>query len=329
MTPLAPTLQAFFTTRLITQRNCSPQTIAAYRDTFRLLLAFAQKQTGKRPFQLDIDDLDAPLIGAFLQHLEDDRGNSPRTRNARLGAIHSLYRFAALEHPEHAHTIARVMAIPTKRHERNIVSYLNLEESKALLAAPDRSTWLGRRDHALLLIAIQTGVRVSELIGLRVADISLSNGAHLKIMGKGRKERATTLTGETVAVLRQWLKERYGQPADPLFPTRQGRPLNRRTVGVLVAKHAASAAGDCPSLQGKRITPHTLRHTNAMLLRAKDVDIATIALLLGHESIKTTQIYEHADPALKEKAIARTAPLGTKPGRYRPSDALLAFLEGL
>jgi integrase/recombinase XerD len=329
MTLLAPTLQAFFTTRLITQRNCSPQTIAAYRDTFRLLLTFARQQTGKQPFQLDIDDLDAPLIGAFLTHLEAERGNSPRTRNARLGAIHSLYRFAALEHPEHAHTIARVMAIPTKRYERNIVSYLGLEEIKALLAAPDRSTWLGRRDHALLLIAIQTGVRVSELIGLRVADVSLSTGAHLTVIGKGRKARATTLTGETVAVLRQWLKERHGQPDDPLFPTRQGRPLSRRTIGVLVAKHAAAAAVGCPLLHGKHVTPHTLRHTNAMLLRAKEVDIATIALLLGHESIKTTQIYEHADPALKEKAIARTAPLGTKPGRYRPSDTILAFLESL
>ena len=329
MSLLAPTLQAFFTQRLITQRNSSPETIAAYRETFRLLLAFAHQQTRKQPFQLDIDDLDAPLIGAFLKHLEEDRGNSPRTRNARLGAIHSLYRYAALEHPEHAHTIARVMAIPTKRYERNIVSYLELEEIKALLRAPDRSSWLGRRDHALLLVAIQTGVRVSELIGLRVADVSLGTGAHVRVIGKGRKERATTLTDETVAILRQWLKERQGQPDDPLFPTRQGRPLSRRTVGVLVAKHAAVAAVGCPSLRGKRVTPHMLRHTTAMLLRAKDVDIATIALLLGHESIKTTQIYEHADPALKEKAIARTAPLGTKPGRYRPPDALLAFLEDL
>ena len=251
MTLLAPTLQAFFTTRLITQRNSSPHTIAAYRDTFRLLLRFAAEQTGKQPFQLDIDDLDAPLIGAFLKHLEDERGNSPRTRNARLGAIHSLYKYAALEHPEHANTIARVMAIPTKRHERNIVSYLNLEESKALLAAPDRSTWLGRRDHALLLVAIQTGVRVSELIRLRVADVSLSTGAHVKVMGKGRKERATTLTSETVAVLRQWLKERQGQPDDPLFPTRQGRPLNRRTVGVL-GRQARRSRGRRPPIASRQ-----------------------------------------------------------------------------
>ncbi len=329
MTPLAPSLQAFFTDRLITQRNSSPHTIGAYRDTFRLLLAFAHEQTGKQPFELDIDDLDAPLIGAFLTHLEEDRGNSPRTRNARLGAIHSFYRFAALEHPEHAHTIARVMAIPTKRHERNTVSYLDLDEIKALLAAPDRSTWLGRRDHALLLLMIQTGVRVSELVGLHVCDVHLGTGAHCRVTGKGRKKRATTLTAETVAILRAWQKERCGAPSDPLFPTRQGRPLSRYTVGVVISKHAVTAATTGPSLAAKRVTPHTLRHTNAMLLRAKDVDIATIALWLGHESTQTTHIYEHADPALKEKAIARTAPLGAKPGRYRPSDALLAFLEAL
>jgi integrase/recombinase XerD len=329
MTALAPALQAFFADRLITQRGSSPETIAAYRDTFRLLLHFAHQQTGKQPFELDIDDLDAPLIGAFLIHLERDRGNSPRTRNARLGAIHSFYRFAALEHPEHAHTIARVMAIPTKRYERNTVSYLDRDEIEALLAAPDPATWLGRRDHALLALMIQTGVRVSELTGLRIGDLHLGSGAHIRVLGKGRKKRATTLTGETVKVMRAWLKERRGEPDEPLFPTRQGRPLSRYTVGVLVAKHATAAATSCPSLKTKRVTPHTLRHTNAMLLRAKGIDIATIALWLGHESTQTTHIYEHADPKLKEQAIARTAPLGAKPGRYRPSDELLAFLEGL
>src|ERR1019366_741969 len=296
-----------FTDRLITQHSSSPETIAAYRDTFRLLLAFAHEQTGKQPFELDIDDLDAPLIGAFLKHLEEDRGNSPRTRNARLGAIHSFYRFAALEHPEHAHTIARVMAIPTKRYERNTVNYLDRDEIAALLAAPNKRTWLGRRDHALLARMIQTGVRVSELTGLRVGDLHLGTGPHIRVLGKGRKKRSTTLTGETVKVLRAWIKERKGQPEEPLFPTRQGRPLSRYTVGVIVAKHTATATDSCPSLQPKRVTPHTLRHTNAMLLRAKGVDIATIALWLGHESTQTTHIYEHADPALKEQAIARTA----------------------
>jgi len=326
---LAPTLQAFFTERLLTQRNASPQTIAAYRDTFKLLLCFAREQTGKQPFELDIDDLDAPLVGAFLNHLQQQRRNSPRTRNARLAAIHSFYRFAALRHPEHAHTIARVMAIPTKRHEYNTVSYLDLDEIKTLLAAPDRDTWLGRRDHTLLIVMIQTGVRVSELVGLRVRDVHLGTGAHIRVTGKGRKQRATPLTSQTVAVVRAWLNERHGQPDQPLFPTRQGRPLSRYAIGALVSKHAATAAANCPSLTAKRVTPHTLRHTNAMLLRASGVDIATIALWLGHESTQTTHIYEHADPALKEQAIARTAPLGTKPGRYRPSDTLIAFLESL
>jgi site-specific recombinase XerD len=329
MTALAPALQAFFTDRLITQRSSSPETIAAYRDAFRLLLGFAHAQTGKQPFELDIDDLDAPLIGAFLNHLEQHRGNSPRTRNARLGAIHSFYRFAALEHPEHTATIARVMAIPTKRHERTIISYLDPDEIKALLAAPDSDTWLGRRDHALLVLMIQTGVRVSELTGLHVGEVHLGTGAHIRVLGKGRKQRTPTLTRETVATLRTWLRERQAQPDEPLFPTRQGRPLSRYTVGAIVAKHATNAAANCPSLQAKPVTPHTLRHTNAMLLRAKGVDIATIALWLGHESTQTTHIYEHADQALKEQAIARTAPLGAKPGRYQPSDVLLAFLEGL
>ena len=329
MTLIAPTLQAWFTERMITQRNSSPRTIAAYRDTFRLLLAFASERTGKRPYQLDIEDLDAELIGAFLNHLEQDRGNTTRTRNARLAAIHSLYKYAALRHPEHLATIGRVMAIPSKRHQRPGLTYLNQDEITALLTAPDQTTWLGRRDQALLLLAVLTGVRVTELVTLTIGDVSLTNGAHIKIKGKGRKRRATTLTPETVAVLRQWLKERQGQPQDPLFPTRQGQPLTRWGVRQLLTKHTATAATSCPSLKDKQVSPHTLRHTNAMLLRAGDVDIATIALWLGHESIKTTYIYQHADPALKQRAVDRIAPVGAKPGRYRPTDALLAFLEGL
>lgn len=221
MTLLAPTLQAFFTERMITQRDSSPQTIAAYRDTFRLLLTFASERTGKQPCELDIDDLDAELIGSFLNHLETDRGNTPRTRNARLAAIHSLYKYAALRHPEHLATIGRVMAIPFKRHQRSGLTYLNKDEIKALLDAPDRDTWLGRRDHALLLLAVLTGVRVTELVTLTNGDVNLTNGAHIKVTGKGRKRRATTLTPETITVLRAWLTERQGQPEDPLFPTRK------------------------------------------------------------------------------------------------------------
>jgi integrase/recombinase XerD len=328
MTLLAPTLQAWFTDRLINQKDASPRTIAAYRDTMRLLLTFASAQTGKLPSRLDIDDLDAPLIGSFLDHLEHARGNSPRTRNARLAAIHSLYRYSALRHPEHAHTIARVIEIPTKRHDRTIVAYLEQHEIKALLRAPDRTTWLGRRDHALLLTAIQTGVRVSELVNLRIEHVRLDTGASVKVLGKRRKQRVAPLTPDTVRVLRAWLKERDGENPDPVFPTRQGRPLTPKAVAWLLDKHVAAATSRCPSLQTKRVTPHTLRHTNAMLLLAKN-DIATVALWLGHESITSTEIYLHADNNVKQRAIELVAPPGTPPGRYKPPDQLLAFLEAL
>ncbi len=329
MSCIAPTLQAFFTDRLITQRNSSPETVASYRDTMRLLLAYVHEQTGKQPFELDFADLDAPLIGAFLTHLETDRGNSCRTRNNRLAAIHSFFRYAALEHPEHAQTIARVMAIPTKRHQRKDICYLDPTEIKALLSTPDQNGWLGRRDHALLLTLIQTGLRVSELITLRVGDLTFGTAAYVQVTGKGRKRRTVTLTRETGAVLRKWLGERQGQPGDPLFPTHQGAALSRDAVEYLLTKHTAAATTTCASLANKRVTPHVLRHTNAMLLKAGGVDIVTIALWLGHESITTTQIYQHVDTRMKDEAIARTAPLGAKPSRYRPTDRLLAFLEAL
>jgi integrase/recombinase XerD len=329
MSELAPTLEAFFSQRLLAQRDASPRTVAAYRDTWRLLLGFASEQIGKQPCQLDIADLDAPLIGAFLDHLAAERGNSPRTRNARLAAIHSLYKFASLRHPEHAHTIARVIEIPPKRINRPLICYLDEREIKALLAAPDRTSWLGRRDHALLLVAIQTGLRVSELTGLRNRDLNLGTGAHARVTGKGRKERCAMLTSETVAVLRTWCRERKGEPDDPLFPTRRGGPLTTKAVAWLLDKHTSTAATACPSLAGKRVTPHVLRHTNAMLLRAKNVDIHTIALWLGHENTKSTEPYLHADNKLKQQAIERIAPTGTRPGRYRPPDTLMAFLEAL
>jgi integrase/recombinase XerD len=329
MTQLAPTLQAFFTERLLTQRQVSPHTIAAYRDSLRLLLCFAQEQTGKPPNRLDFTDLDAPLIGAFLQHLDRERGNSPTTRNARLVAIHSLFRYAALRHPEHAASIARVLEIPATRHRKTTIAYLDRSEIDALLAAPDRTTWVGRRDHAMLLLAIQTGVRVSELVNLTIAQASLTTGAHLRVIGKGNKERCAILTNETVAILRAWLRERQGQPHQPLFPTRRGGPLTTRAFELRLDKHTATAARTCPTLSTKRITPHTLRHTNAMLLRAENVDIYTIALWLGHATVKSTEMYLHADNKLKQDAIERAAPIGTRPGRYRPTDTLLAFLEGL
>lgn len=287
-----------------------------------------QEETGKAPCRLDFD---APLIGAFLDHLEHRRHNSPRTRtrNARLAAIHSLFSYAALRHPEHTAVIARVLAIPAKRHERAIVTFLTAPEIDALLGAPDPSTWLGRRDHALLLVAVQTGLRVSELTGLACADARLGTGAHVRCHGKGRKERITPLTTQTVAVVRAWLKERRGQAEDPLFPTRQGQALSRDAVRKLVTRHTRRAALTCPSIEAKSVSPHTLRHSAAMSLLQAGVDTTVIALWLGHEQIDTTAIYLHADLSIKERALARTAPATAIPGRYQPSDAVLAFLDGL
>jgi site-specific recombinase XerD len=329
VTTLAPTLQAYITERLIRQRQASPHTVAAYRDAFKLLLVFAQQQTGKLPSQLDIADLDAALIGAFLEHLETERGNSIRTRNARLAAIHSLFRFAALRHPEHAAVIQRVLAIPPKRYESAVVTYFNEHEIDALLAATDPSTWTGRRDKVMLALACQTGLRASELTALTVGDIHLGNGAHLSCLGKGRRQRITPLAVSTAKLLEVWMTERGGLPADPLFPTRRGARLSRDALERRVAKYAALAASTCPTLAEKRASPHVMRHSAAMRLINADVDIVTVALWLGHQNLATTQTYTHADLALKERALARTAPKDVPPGRYRPSDKLLAFLDAL
>jgi integrase/recombinase XerD len=326
---LAPTLQAFFTTRLIAERQASPQTVAAYRDALRLLVRFAAARASTEPCRLDFSDLDAPMIGAFLTHLEDERHNSVRTRNARLAAVHSLFRFAALQHPEHAGSIARVLAIPQKEYERALICFLTRKEVVALLGAPDCETWTGRRDHALLTLAVQTGLRVGELVGLRCSDVVLAHGPHVRCRGKGRKERVTPLTSRGVTTLRVWLSERQGEPDDPLFPSRRGSALSEDAVQFLVAKHTAEAARRCPSIVAKGVTPHVLRHTCAMFLRQAGVPISTIALWLGHEHIATAQIYLHADLAIKERALALAAPPGTAPGRFRPSDPLLAFLEAL
>jgi integrase/recombinase XerD len=329
MSALAPTLQAFFTDRLASQKNASPNTIAAYRDSWRLLLRFASQRARTKPSELDIADLDAPLIAAFLEHLEHDRHNSIRTRNNRLAAIRSLFSYAALRHPEHAASIQRVLAIPAKRHQRNLVSYLTQAELAALLAACDTTTWTGRRDHAMLLLAAQAGLRISELTGLTIADLTLSPGAHVHCTGKGRKERRTPLFAPAGAELRRWLTERHGAPADPLFPTSTRRRLSRDAVERRIACYAAKASTSCPSLRSKHVTAHTLRHTAAMQLLEAGNDITVIALWLGHEQVSTADIYIHADMSHKERAIARIQPPGTKPGRYHPADSLLAFLEAL
>jgi site-specific recombinase XerD len=329
MSALAPTLQAFFTDRLVRHRQASPHTVAAYRDTMRLLVRFAAMRQVVEPSQLDLAHLDATLISAFLDHREHEHRNSIRTRNARLAAIRSLFRFAALRHPEHAATIARVLAIPPKRFERRLVTFLTEPEVEALLAAPDRSTWTGRRDHTWLALAVQTGLRASEVVGARCADVHLGVGAHISCLGKGRKQRITPLTTPVVAVLRVWLAERRGQTHDPLFTTRRGKTLSRDALERRLATYVTRAIRSCSSLQEKTITLHVLRHTAAMRLLHAGVDTSVIALWLGHEQVETTQIYLHADLALKERALARTIPVHTSPGRYQPSDALLAFLEAL
>jgi site-specific recombinase XerD len=328
VTALAPTLQAFFTERLIRQRQASAHTIAAYRDTWRLL-GYASQHTGVAPSALDLAQLDAPLIAGFLDHPQRERGNSARTRNARLAAIRSLFRFAALAHPEHADTIARVLAIPPKSFDRALITYLTEPEVDALLAAPDLRTWTGRRDHALLLLAVQAGLRVSELTALTSRDVHLGPGAYVACHGKGRKDRITPLTTPTSTALRNWLTEHGGLPDTPPFPTRSGGNLSRDAVEHRITLYTHQAAAGCASLRGKTVTAHVLRHTTAMRLLHAGIDTSVIALWLGHASVETTQIYLHADLELKEKALSRTRPSDGQKGRYQPPDNLLAWLETL
>jgi integrase/recombinase XerD len=322
-------LESFFTERLVAQRRASPHTIASYRDTFRRLLQFAQKQLHKPPSQLAMEDLNAPFLGTFLNDLENHRANGARSRNLRLTAIRSFFRYAALEVPHHSALIQRVLAIPNKKQPRPLVDFLTQPELKAVLAAPNRNTWLGRRDHALLLIAVQTGLRLSEFTNLRQSDISLRSGAHVRCQGKGRKERCTPLAKPTVAVLAAWIKEQGKDASKILFPSARGGPLSSDSVRYLVTKYAAMARKNCPSLSQKRVTPHVLRHTAAMELLQAGVDRALIALWLGHESVETTQIYLDADLALKEKLLAKTTPIKGNRGSYRPDDHLLGFLKNL
>lgn len=329
MTTITATLQSFFTDRLLGQRQASPHTIASYRDTIRMLLCFLQSRTGKPPSRLDWSDLDAEAIAAFLDDLENIRHNSIRTRNLRLTAIRSLFAYASLRHPEHADLIARVLAIPAKRFDKANIAFLDDAEVAALLAAPDRSKWEGRRDRTLILLAIQTGLRVSELLGLNCGDITLGTGAHLRCRGKGRKQRAVPLTGPVEAALRLWLTERRGLPEDPLFCTHTGRRLSPDAVQRRLALHAQTAARRCPSMTGRKLSPHVLRHTNAMGLLHAGVDTTVIALWLGHADVRSTNAYLHADLAIKERALAKVRPASMPNGRYRAPDRLLDFLESL
>lgn len=330
MTALAPTLESFLTQRLMAQRGASPNTVASYRDTFRLLLRFASERKAKRPSDLDFSDLDAALIGAFLEHLQVVRHNSVHTRNNRLSAIHSLFSYAALRHPEHAATIQRVLAIPIKLSERKLLTYLIDAEVEALLGACDLDTWTGRRDQALLHLAVESGPRISELAALRCSNVTLGRGANLHVVGKGRKERRVPLGQGTARLLRSWLAENRGDLDGPLFPTTTGGHMSRDAIEHRVTLYVERAAGGCPSLRTRPVTTHTLRHTCAMRLRAKGVPLEIIALILGHEDISTTyRFYLHADLSAAEHAIDLVAPPKTRRGRYRAPDPLIAFLEGL
>jgi site-specific recombinase XerD len=322
-------LEAFFTDRLIRQRQASPHTLASYRDTFCLLLAHAQRLLRKAPTDIDLVDLDTAFLGAFLDHLEQERDNSARSRNVRLAAIHSFFRYVALHSPEHSALAQRVLAMPSKRYVRRPVAFLNDTEVAALLAAPDLSKWSGRRDWAMLLLAVQTGLRAAELLGLRCEDIVLGPAAYVQCQGKGRKLRNTPLRKDTVAVVRAWMTERKGQPSDPAFPTKSGTRLSHDGLQYLLNKHLAAACRQCPSLANKRVTPHVLRHTLAMDLLHHGVDRSVIALWLGHESVETTAMYLQADMQLKEQALAKTDAADVRASRYKPDDRLLAFLKSL
>ena len=322
-------LQAFFTDRLLQQKQVSPHTIASYRDTFCLLLRYAQQRLHKTPAKLTLAELNTPLIIAFLDHLQQERGTSARSRNVRLAAIHSFFQYAALQAPNYSGLIEQVLAIPSMRYARNPIEFLTHAEIEALLAATDQDTWIGRRDRTLLLLALQTGLRVSELIGLRWQAIVFGTGAHVRCQGKRRKTRCTPLRKDTVAALQAWQHEQQSRLEAPVFANAWGQPLSRDGVAYLLAKYVAIACQHCPSLQHKRVTPHVLRHSAAMELLQSGVDCAVIALWLGHESMDTTQIYLHASLELKERALEKTTPINGYPGRYRPDDELMAFLKGL
>jgi site-specific recombinase XerD len=327
-TTLPALVQRFFTDRLCVQMEASPHTVAGYRDTFRLLLRYASARHGKPPVKLMIEDIDADLIGDFLVHTETARGNSARSRNTRLAAIRSFFRYVAMSDPTWLQHCQRILAMPNKRYVKRAVTFLDGDEIAALLAAPDRTTWAGRRDHALLLLAVQTGLRASELVNLKCGDVVLGNGAHIRCIGKGRKERATPLRRETAKLLAVWIGDR-SEDSKPLFPSIRGERLSRDALEHLVRKHCLTAARACPSIGSKRVTPHTLRHSTAMDLLHHGVDPAVIALWLGHENVETTQIYIHADMRMKEKALARVTAPATPSSRFRPDDQLLAFLEGI
>lgn len=322
-------VQDFFLRRLVAQRGASARTVEAYRDAFELLLGFAQQRTGKPPSALTMADLDAPLILDFLDYLQTGRGNTARTRNARLAAIHSFMRYAAIRDPASLPVTARVLAIPAKRFDRPVLGYLSREQITAILAAPDRATWTGRRDAALLATAYNTGARVSELAALRVRDVLLDRQAAVHLHGKGRKQRVIPLWKTTAAELRTWLTQISAEPGAAVFPNQAGKQMTRSGIRDRLDRAVATAAQDCPSLVTQNVTPHTIRHTTAMHLLQSGTDLAAIALWMGHESPSTTHQYLEADLAAKQAVLDRLTDPAPAPARFAPGDQLLAFLEGL
>jgi integrase/recombinase XerD len=327
--PLPIYLQRFFSERLAMQLHASPNTVASYRDTFRLLLKYAADRLGRAPTALQIADIDADLVGDFLTFVETRRGNGARSRNTRLSAIRSFFAYVAVNEPQLLHHCQKVLAMPSKRYEKRTIDYLTHAEIEALIRAAVPTSRSGRRDRMLLLLALQTGLRVSELINLTCGDVALGTGAHVRCIGKGRKERSTPLRKDCVEALRVWLRERSGADNEPLFVSNRGDRLSRDAVERIVRKYVERASVTCSTLKGKRVTPHVLRHSAAMQLLQNGVDRTVIALWLGHESAESTQMYVHADIQIKEQAMAKTQPIAISLGRYRPSDDLLAFLERL
>lgn len=329
-TPSFPALlQGFFTRRLMQQRQASPNTIGSYRDSFRLLLQFAQQHLGVAPQRLKFEQIDAPLIASYLDDLQASRGIGAASRNLRLTAIRSFFRYASFEMPANAAQIQRVLAIPNKRCTRAQIGFLTRAEIDAILLTPDLRTWSGRRDHALMLMAVQTGLRVSEITGLCRPAVCLGTGAHVRVVGKGRKERLTPLTKTTADVMQAWLREITNSDDAILFPSARGTRLSADGVQYLLSKHVARARQTCPTLANKHVTPHVLRHTTAMELLQAGVERSVIALLLGHESIETTQIYLDANLEMKQAALDKVEPQAGRIGRFRPQDQLLAFLKTL
>lgn len=329
MNTLAVSLQSYFTTFAHTQRDLSAHTIASYRDTWRMLIKYLAATLDTGADRIDFDAITVTSISAFLDHLEHDRGNNAKTRNTRLTAIRAVLNQALPDHPEHAATITQVLAIPPKRTTRKVIEFLTPTETHALLTAPDQHTWTGRRDHALLALTVQTGLRISEITAATLDDVHLGAGAHIACTGKGRRQRITPLTPATVTIIKNYIPERATRPGEALFPTPHGQALSRDALEHRLAKYVAIASINCPSLTTKHITMHSLRHTSAMNLLAAGVDVAVIALWLGHADTHSTNAYLHADIAIKQAAIDRTRPTDVPAGTYQPEPDILNWLTTL